>query len=89
MNPTFDEAEIERAFEEDSSSARVEYDSEFRKESETFISAEALDAVIETDRQLLPPAKTTSYLAFIDTAGGAGGDSTATLSYRPRGTARR
>ena len=75
MNPTFDEAEIERAFSEDSSSARVEYDSEFRKEAETFISAEALDAVIETDRKMLPPSKNTSYLAFIDTAGGAGGDS--------------
>ena len=75
MNPTFDEAEIERAFSEDSSSARVEYDSEFRKEAETFISAEALDAVVATDRQLLPPSKNTSYLAFIDTAGGAGGDS--------------
>ena len=59
MNPTFDEAEIERAFADDESSARVEYDSEFRKESETFISAEALDAVIETDRQMLPPAQNT------------------------------
>ena len=77
MNPTFDAAEIERAFSEDSSSARVEYDSEFRKESETFISAEALDAVIETDRQMLRPSKNTAYLAFIDTAGGAGGNSSA------------
>ena len=75
MNPTFDEAEIERAFAEDAFSARVEYDSEFRKESETFISGEAFDAVVVTDRQLLPPNKSTSYLAFIDTAGGAGGDS--------------
>ena len=79
MNPTFDEADIERAFAEDSSSARVEYDSEFRKESETFISAEALDAVIETGRKMLPPSNNTSYRAFIDTAGGAGGDS-ATLA---------
>ena len=35
--------------------------------------------LLQTDRQLLPPSKNTSYLAFIDTAGGAGGDS-ATLA---------
>ena len=75
MNPTFDASEIERAFSEDSSSARVEYNSEFRKEAETYVSAEALDAAIETDRIVLPPSKSTRYQAFVDTAGGTGGDS--------------
>ena len=77
MNPTFSEAEIRRAFDEDGSSASVEYDAEFKKDSETFISADAIDSVTPTDRLMLPPNKTTNYLAFIDTAGGAGGDSTA------------
>ena len=77
MNPTFSEAEIRRAFDEDGSSAKVEYDAEFKKDAESFISSEAIDAVTETDRLMLPPGKTTVYQAFIDTAGGAGGDSTA------------
>ena len=77
MNPTFSEAEIRRAFDEDGSSASVEYDAEFKKDSETFISADAIDSVTPTDRLMLPPGKTTVYQAFIDTAGGAGGDSTA------------
>ena len=77
MNPTFSAAEIRRAFDEDGSSAKVEYDAEFKKDAESFISSEAIDAVTETDRLMLPPGKTTAYRAFIDTAGGAGGDSTA------------
>ena len=77
MNPTFSEAEIRRAFDEDGSSAKVEYDAEFKKDAESFISSEAIDSVTPTDRIMLPPNKTTNYLAFIDTAGGAGSDSTA------------
>ena len=77
MNPTFSEAEIRRAFDEDGSSASVEYDAEFKKDSETFIGADAIASVTPTDRIMLPPNKTTNYLAFIDTAGGAGSDSTA------------
>ena len=45
MNPTFSEAEIRRAFDEDGSSALVEYSAEFKKDSETFISADAIDSV--------------------------------------------
>ena len=77
MNPTFSAAELRRAFDEDGSSASVEYDAEFKKDSETFISADAIDSVTPTDRIMIPPNKKTTYLAFIDTAGGAGGDSTA------------
>ena len=77
MNPTFSSAELDRAFDEDGSSAKVEYDAEFKKDSESFVSAEAIDAVTETDRILLPPKNTISYFAFVDTAGGAGRDSAA------------
>ena len=77
MNPLFSSEEIKRAFDEDGSSASVEYSAEFKKDSESYISADAIDAVTETDRLMRPPSKTTVYQAFIDTAGGAGGDSTA------------
>ena len=77
MTPTFSAEEIKRAFDEDGSSASVEYSAEFKKDSETYISADAIDSVTPTDRLMLPPGKTTVYQAFIDTAGGAGGDSTA------------
>ena len=77
MNPTFSKAELDRAFEKDGISAKVEYDAEFKKDSESFISAEAIDAVTETDRIMLPPRNTTLYHAFIDTTGGAGRDSVA------------
>ena len=77
MNPTFSSEELNRAFDEDGSSARVEYDAEFKKDSESFISAEAIDAVIENDRIMLPPKNTTVYHCFFDMAGGSGRDSVA------------
>ena len=77
MNPTFDRGEIERAFAEDAASASVEYDSEFRKESATFITSELYDACVQTDVKVLPPIKGQKYLAFLDAAGGSGSDSTA------------
>ena len=77
MNPQFDADEIKRAFEEDPGSAKTEYDAEFKKESESFISAEMYDACVATDRQVLTPSRDKNYVAFVDTAGGSGSDSTA------------
>ena len=77
MNPTFDITEIDRAFSEDPASARVEYDSEFRRESESYITSDAFDAVVQNDRQVLKPNSRFNYLAFLDSAGGSGTDSTA------------
>ena len=78
MNPMFSVPEIDRAFAEDSVRARSEYDAEFRAEGETYISAEALDAVIVPDLMVIPPSSF-KYRAFVDPAGGSGADS-ATLA---------
>ncbi len=81
MNPTVDPSVIARAFREDDTAAWSEYgrDGEirFRADVEGFIAAEAIDASTVVDRRELPPVPGVGYVAFLDFAGGSGGDSSA------------
>jgi hypothetical protein len=74
LNPTFDTDAIARAFEDDPIGAATEYDASFRSDVETFLSRDALTAVVMPDRSELPPARRTLYRAFVDPAGGSGAD---------------
>jgi hypothetical protein len=79
MNPTVDPAVIARAFRDDDTAAWSEYgrDGEirFRADVEGFITAEAIEAATVAERRELPPVAGVSYVAFLDFAGGSGGDS--------------
>lgn len=76
LNPTFDARAIEKAFEEDPSSAQAEFGAQFRTDVESFISRDAIDAVVVPDRLELPRVAGVRYVGFLDFAGGAvGGDS--------------
>jgi hypothetical protein len=75
MNPNLPQSVIEQAYEEDPESARAEYGAEFRSDLETFVSPEAVTACTVRGRLELPPAGRLSYKAFVDPAGGSGGDS--------------
>jgi len=75
MNPTLDQAEVDRALEEDESAARAEYFAEFRSDVETFIPREAIAAVTIPGRHELPPSRQHTYSAFCDPSGGGGRDS--------------
>ncbi len=75
MNATIDQAEIDRALEEDESAARAEYLAEFRTDIESFIGREAVQAVTIPDRWEMPPSDAHGYFAFTDPAGGGGRDS--------------
>jgi hypothetical protein len=75
LNPTIDPAIIERALEEDPAAARAEWLAEFRTDIESFIGPDVLDAIVVPGRHELPPAAGVKYVAFIDPAGGSGGDS--------------
>jgi hypothetical protein len=46
MNPTIDEDVIGAAYAEDEASAAAEYGAEFRRDIETFIAREAVDAAV-------------------------------------------
>ncbi|MCX5919097.1 MAG: hypothetical protein NTX30_20770 [Deltaproteobacteria bacterium] len=72
MNPLYSSKIIERARTEDASSAAAEYDAEFRADLETYISTEALEAVIVPGRFEIPPQQGRQVFAFVDPSGGRG-----------------
>ena len=69
MNPTIKQSIINRDMEEDPEMALCEWGAEFRSDLETFLSLEAIEAVIMQGRfdSHMPGAK---YLAFVDPSGG-------------------
>ncbi len=88
MNAAVPEQVITDALEADEPRARAEYLAEFRRDVETFVSAETLEAARVSGRQQLGVIPGCRYLAFTDPAGGSGGDSmTLAIAHRePRGT---
>lgn len=77
MNPTISQAVIDAAYEDDPIAAAAEYGAEFRRDVEVFLPAEALDAVRMPGRfeQPYQAAHRSSYVGFLDPAGGTGQDS--------------
>ena len=71
MNPTIPKEVVKQARLDDPASAAAEFDAEFRKDVETFISQEAIDAVTVPGRRELAPLKDLSYVAFVDPSGGS------------------
>ena len=61
LNPTFDSDAIATAYEEDPASAAAEFGGEFRTDVESFVSREAVDAVVVTGRIELPRVAGVSY----------------------------
>ncbi len=79
MHPTLRESIVLRAYEDDPVAAASEYGQggtiQFRSDVAAFISREAVEAVTEPGRLELPPVQGINYVAFVDPAGGSGGDS--------------
>lgn len=67
---------MEKAYAEDPASAAAEFGAQFRSDVESFISREAIDAVVVPGRYELPRVAGVRYWGFHDQAGGGvGGDS--------------
>ena len=71
MNPTVPQSVIDEALEADASAAAAE----FRDDLESFVSAEAVDAVVMKGVRQLSPNRSFRHVGFVDAAGGSGGDS--------------
>lgn len=82
MNPTYRKSVIDKALGEDFSAARAEYFGEFREDLETFLSTEALDAVIVPGRYELPKIEGATYYAFVDPSGGRGDAMTLSICHK-------
>lgn len=75
MNPAIDQQVIDEAYEADASAAAAEYGAEFRSDIESFVSREAVEAVISPGVIERAPVSGVKYSAFLDPAGGSGKDS--------------
>jgi hypothetical protein len=76
MNATVPESVVETALAEDESHGRAEWLAEFRRDVESYVSREAVQAVVVPGRVSLPPApRVYRHRAFTDPSGGSGGDS--------------
>jgi len=75
MNPRINPAIIAEAFEDDPEAASAEYGAEFRNDVAAFVTREVVEACTVPGRYELPPLSSIRYHAFVDPAGGSGGDS--------------
>lgn len=82
MNPTYKKKTIDRALKEDYSAARAEYFGEFREDLETFLSTEALEAVIAHGRYEIAKVEGLSHFAFVDPSGGRGDAMTLSVCFK-------
>ncbi|MGH7266385.1 MAG: hypothetical protein ACREMB_16295 [Candidatus Rokuibacteriota bacterium] len=88
MNPTVDETVIDRAVAEDEAAA-AEYGALFRRDIETFVNCEAVEAVVVSRRQELPPSEPFRYRAFVDPSGGSQDSMTLAVAHVEHRDARR
>lgn len=71
LNPTFDADAIAAAYEDDPVGAAAEFGALFRRDIESFVSREAVEACVVSGRHELPPVHGVEYTAFVDPSGGA------------------
>jgi len=84
MNPTYSKKVISRAMAEDPQAAASEYEAEFRADLETYLSTEALEAVVIPGRFELPRIAGVSYSAFCDPSGGRQDAMTISICHREK-----
>src|SRR5207249_485959 len=82
MNATVPEEVIARAYEQDEAAAAAEYGALFRRDIESFVQREAVEACTISGRLEVPPALGVRYFGFCDPSGGSADDMTLANSQR-------
>ena len=85
MNPSVDPQIIADAYKDDEAVAAAEYGGEFRRDIETFVAREAIEAVVVPGRYELPPVSEIRYRAFVDPSGGTADSMTLAVGHREDG----
>ena len=75
LNPGVDPDFLADAYADDPVAASAEYGAEWRDDISAFISPDVVNAAVVANRSEIPPASGEHYVAFVDVAGGTGGDS--------------
>jgi hypothetical protein len=84
MNPTVPLSVIDEAMERDPASAAAEYRAEFRRDVESFVAREVLEAAVVPGRFEQPPVVGVSYVAFVDPSGGSADAMTLAVAHAER-----
>ena len=85
MNPAVDPQVITEAYERDAAAAAAEYGAEFRKDIESFVNREVVDACVVPGRRELPPVFDFPYCGFVDPSGGSQDSMTLAIAHRDLG----
>lgn len=84
MNPTVDQQIIADALAQDEAAGRAEYLAEFRRDIESFVSRDAVEACVVEGRRELAPIPHVPYIAFVDPSGGSQDAMTLAIAHRQR-----
>jgi hypothetical protein len=87
MNPTLDQAKIDRELERDPDAASAEWLATFRSDLSAAFSPEALEACTVKGRSELPPSPIISYGGFVDPSGGKHDAFTLAIGHKAEDTA--
>jgi len=71
FNPTLSQSVVDRAMERDPASAAAEFGAEFRRDIESFVSIEAVQAVLSANVFERAPQRGIAYVGFVDPSGGS------------------
>ena len=81
FNPTLPQSVVDRAYERDPVSAAAEFGAEFRRDIESFVNADAVNACISVGVYERPPSRSISYRGFTDPSGGSGDSFTLAIGH--------
>jgi len=82
MNPTLDQAMIQREIEQDPEAAKAEWLAEFRSDVSSFIPYELVESAVIPERHFLPWLKGVQYFGFTDPSGGRSDSFTLAISHK-------
>src|SRR5699024_2228764 len=85
LNPTVDQAIIDRALEDDPEAAQAEWLAEFRNDIAAFIDRAVVDAAVSPGRHELPIGSGARYIVFVDPSGGSADSFTLAIAHRDKG----
>jgi hypothetical protein len=87
LNPTIDQAVIDRAMEDDPLAAKAEWLAEWRDDITGFVSFELIEAAVDRGVTVRPPVPGTRYVSFVDPSGGMHDSFTAAVAHMDGTTA--
>jgi hypothetical protein len=81
MNFSVPEHVVMQAYQDDESAASAEYGAQFRRDIETFVAREAVEACRVPGRLELAPVESVQYMGFVDPSGGSSDSMTLAIAH--------